>query len=151
MHNRITADCAYMHMTLILGNRSTCLDKQVGCIIVDEKNIIIASGYNGAPRGVTHCTDLGYCIKEKYNNPDWCPSAHAEQNALLQCKEPDKIHTIYSTLSPCVSCIRVINNTSCKRIVYHKEYLHPEARDMWKGEWCNYGYSDYVREYKELP
>lgn len=141
MHTRkrISADSAYLTMALMLAQRSTCLDKQVGCIITNKKNEIIASGYNGAPRGIQHCIDNGFCTKERTGNPDDCPSAHAEQNALLQCRVPEYIHSIYLTLSPCVSCIRIIKNTSCKRIVFYNEHAHPEPRMMWTGDWIKHG------------
>ena len=125
-------------MASALSYRSTCLDKQVGCIITNSNNIIIASGYNGAPRGHEHCIDLGYCIKEVRNNPASCPSAHAEQNALVQCRVPEQIHTVYVTLSPCVTCIKMLMNTPCKRIVFLQEHKHTEAKELWKGEWIQW-------------
>ena len=137
--NRMSKDKAYLSMAHILALRSTCLDKQVGCIITNKQDEIIATGYNGAPKGVEHCIDLGYCKKERSGNLNDCPSAHAEQNALLQCRVPEQIHTIYVTLSPCITCIRMIMNTPCKRIVFSKEHSHTEAKRLWKGEWCNYG------------
>jgi len=133
--SRPSKDETYLSLALTLAQRSTCLDKKVGCVIVNAKSEIIATGYNGSPRGELHCIDLGYCIKEAFHNPSRCPSAHAEQNALTQCRVPEQIHTIYLTLSPCVSCIRIIMNTPCERIVFAKEHRHPEAKQMWKGEW----------------
>ena len=133
--SRPSKDETYLSLALTLARRSTCLDKQVGCVIVNAKSEIIATGYNGSPRGELHCIDLGYCIKEAFHNPSRCPSAHAEQNALTQCRVPEQIHTIYLTLSPCVSCIRIIMNTPCERIVFAKEHRHPEAKQMWKGGW----------------
>ena len=133
--SRINKDKCYMDMASALAQRSTCLDKQVGCIIINSNNEIIASGYNGAPRGQVHCIDTGICLVEKFSSKDFCPSTHAEQNALLQCRVPEQIHTIYVTLSPCVNCIRIINNTPCKRIVFITKHAHPEIRRMWKGEW----------------
>jgi dCMP deaminase len=128
----------FLKMAQTLAKRSTCLDKQVGCIIVNEKSEIIASGYNGAPRGQSHCIDHGFCRAKHFNSRDYCPSAHAEQNALLQCRVPEQIHTIYLTLSPCINCIRIINNTPCKTIVFIQEHAHVEPRSMWKGEWIHY-------------
>ena len=128
---RVSKSQAYMEMAIALSKRSTCLDKQVGCIITNRRNEVIASGYNGSPRGELHCLDRGYCIKDALHDPNKCPSAHAEQNALLQCRVPDEIHTIYITLSPCVSCIRIIMNTPCERIVFLHEHRHHFARDMW--------------------
>jgi len=140
--SRISKDNTYMAMAIALALRSTCIDKQVGCIITNAKNEIIATGYNGAPRGELHCIDLGYCIKDAFHNKNRCPSAHAEQNALLQCRVPEQIHTIYITLSPCISCIRIIMNTPCKRIVFGIEHNHPEAKEKWINsgkEWIYYG------------
>jgi dCMP deaminase len=128
-----------MKMAIALAQRSTCCDKQVGCVIVNDKNEVIATGYNGSPRGELHCIDLGYCIKEAFHNEYRCPSAHAEQNALLQCRVPEQIHTVYTTLSPCINCIRIIMNTPCKRIVFLNEHKHSWAKTMWEnkkgGEW----------------
>ena len=137
--NRMSADKVYLLIARALSIRSTCLDKQVGCVIVNKQNEIIATGYNGAPRGIEHCIDLGYCKKEHSGNPNDCPSAHAEQNALLQCRVPEQIHTIYLTLSPCINCIRIIMNTPCKRIVFLEEHSHTEAKKLWRGDWCKYG------------
>ena len=138
VESRISADKAYLRVALAMAQRSTCLDKQVGCVIVNDKNEIIATGYNGSPRGEVHCSDIGFCRKDTSCDPNLCPSAHAEQNALLQCRVPEQIHTIYLTLSPCVSCIRIIMNTSCQRIVFLNEHKHAYAKDMWKGEWIQY-------------
>lgn len=139
---RISKDECYLKMAQVLAERSSCLDKQVGCIITNNKNEIIATGYNGAPRGYQHCIDLGYCIKLQENNPNKCPSTHAEINALIQCKVPEQIHTIYLTLSPCVACIRAILNTSCQNIIFTVEHKHPEAKELWmsvkKGGWIKY-------------
>ena len=138
MVSRISKDKTYLEVAVALSRRSTCCDKQVGCVIINSQNEIIATGYNGAPRGTRHCIDIGYCVKDKYCDPNLCVSAHAEQNALLQCRVPEQIHTIYTTLSPCISCIRIIMNTPCKRIVFIHEHKHPYAKDMWTkkgGEW----------------
>jgi len=138
---RIPKEWCYLSIAETLAERSTCLDKQVGCVITNDKNEIIASGYNGAPRGHEHCIYVGYCIKEVEHNINKCPSAHAEQNALIQCRVPEQIHIIYTTLSPCVTCIKMIMNTSCKRIVFLAEHKHTEAKELWKGEWIHYGHN----------
>ena len=136
---RIDTDTAYLAMAIALSTRSTCLDKQVGCVITNKKNEIIATGYNGAPRGVVHCIDTGVCLKEKSGNPNDCPSAHAEQNALIQCRVPEQIYTVYTTLSPCISCIRMLMNTPCQRIVFNNEHKHDEPKRLWKGGWIKHG------------
>ena len=136
--SRPSKDKTYLAMALTLAQRSTCLDKQVGCVIVNARGEIIATGYNGSPRGELHCIDLGYCVKDEFKDVNMCPSAHAEQNALLQCRMPEQIHTIYLTLSPCISCVRIIMNTSCEQIVFLQEHKHDYAKNMWKKGWHHY-------------
>lgn len=133
--DRICKEDAYMDIALAMASRSTCFDKQVGCCITNEQNEIIATGYNGAPKGMKDCLQYGECIKERASNDALCPSAHAEQNALLQCRVPEQIHTIYTTLSPCINCIRIIMNTPCQRIVFLEQHKHQEPQLMWKGRW----------------
>lgn len=127
---RLSRDDYYMELALATSRRSTCLDKQVGCVLVSKTGIVLATGYNGAPRGFEHCSDLGYCKKDVTGNPSDCPSAHAEQNALLYA-HPDQVHQCYVNLSPCINCIRMLLNTSCQEIVFLQEHRHPEARNMW--------------------
>jgi len=138
---RMSKDEAYLRIAEVLAWRSTCLDKKVGCVITNHKNEIIATGYNGAPRGKIHCIDTGVCLVEALASKNFCPSAHAEQNALLQCRVPEQIHTIYTTLSPCVNCIRIINNTPCKRIVFLTLHINVAARNMWEGEFIHYEFN----------
>jgi dCMP deaminase len=59
-----------------------------------------------------------------------CEAVHAEQNALMQCADVQKIDTIYVTVSPCIHCMKMIINTSCRRIVYNEIYSEA-ALDMW--------------------
>jgi dCMP deaminase len=63
---------------------------------------------------------------------DQCQAIHAEQNALLQCKDVYEIDTIYVTASPCITCTKLLLNTSCRRIVYLEEYPQPDAKVMWE-------------------
>jgi dCMP deaminase len=141
VRKRPSADEVYLMMAVQLSRRSTCLDKQVGCIAVDRRNIIVGSGYNGAPRGFQHCIDQGYCMKEMYSNPAYCPSAHAEQNMLLTCKNPKEIFSIYLTLSPCINCIRILLNTGADRIIFLNEHKHSEPQKFWEAngkEWIKW-------------
>lgn len=64
-------------------------------------------------------------------NLDACQAIHAEQNALLQCRDVHEIHTCYVTASPCMTCTKLLLNTTCERIVFVEEYPHVEARDLW--------------------
>ena len=62
---------------------------------------------------------------------DACQAIHAEQNALLQCRDVYSIEACYVTTSPCVTCVKMLLNTSCKRIVFSEAYAHSEAREWW--------------------
>ena len=148
--SRMQKDEAYLRVAEVLAWRSTCLDKKVGCVITNHKNEIIATGYNGAPRGKTHCIDTGVCLVEQFGSKDCCPSAHAEQNALLQCRVPEQIHTIYTTLSPCVNCIRIINNTPCRRIVFLTWHINVAAREMWEGEFIHYEFNRSISGHQKI-
>ena len=132
---RISIPKTYLMMAKVLSKRSTCLDKQVGCILTNVKNEIIATVYNGAPKGHQHCDSLGYCLKKVFDKPNECPSAHAEQNALLQCRVPDQIHTCYTTLSPCIVCVRMLKNTNCEKIIFINEHEHEEPYLLWGRQW----------------
>jgi dCMP deaminase len=58
-------------------------------------------------------------------------ATHAEQNALLQCRDVEQIDTCYTTASPCITCVKLLMNTGCRSIVFAEEYPHPEAMDLW--------------------
>lgn len=60
-----------------------------------------------------------------------CYATHGEQNALLQCRDTELIHTAYCTASPCITCVKLLMNTGCQRIVYQEEYPHPESKNLW--------------------
>ena len=77
-----------MEMAVLTAKRSTCLRRKVGAVIVKDKHII-ATGYNGAPRGIMHCAERGGCVREKLGVPsgerhELCMALHAEQNAIIQ-------------------------------------------------------------------
>ena len=115
----------FMEMAALTARRSTCLRRQVGAVIVQNKHII-ATGYNGAPRGLTHCGDLeGGCLRQQLGVPsgerhELCRALHAEQNAIIQAAAlGNSIEggTIYITHQPCVICAKMIINAGIQRIV----------------------------------
>ena len=114
---RLSKDEYFMAVARTVAMRSTCLDKQVGCVLVNNNGIILSTGYNGAPRGMQHCS---VCRVDETCSKSSCPAAHAEQNALLYAL-PDDIYACYSTLEPCIMCTRMLMNTSCERVIYGKE------------------------------
>lgn len=97
--NRPSKDEYYLSIALEVSKRSTCLKRHYGCVIV-KNDEIIATGYNGAPRGVFNCCDGGICLRmdKPHNSGDYsdCPSVHAEQNAMISASRRDMINaTMY--------------------------------------------------------
>lgn len=139
--SRLTLDKWAMSLALITSRRSTCLRRAVGCVLLNNHHHIIATGYNGVASGMPHCNHRD--IDGRYpfactgaraqsgQNLDLCEAIHAEQNALLQCHNMHTIKTIYVTASPCVTCTKLLLNTSCTEIVYIDEYPHEKAKALW--------------------
>lgn len=135
--NRPSWDEYFMQMAELTAKRSTCLRRQVGAIIVKDKHII-ATGYNGAPKGLPHCEDLGGCYREKLGVPsgqrhELCRALHAEQNAIIQVAtlgQSIEGGTIYVTHQPCVICAKMIINAGIKRIVVRNGYPDELAQSM---------------------
>ena len=130
---RISKDEYFSELASLVARRSTCARRSVGCVLVSHRGHILGTGYNGVPRGHTHCTD-GRCpgaALPSGTGLDVCEAIHAEQNALLQCKDVEQIDTAYVTTMPCMTCTKLLLNTSCRRIVYAAEYPHQEAKQLW--------------------
>ena len=127
----------FMQMAELTAQRSTCLRRQVGAIIVKEKHII-ATGYNGAPKGLPHCEELGGCLREKLEIPsgerhELCRALHAEQNAIIQAAtlgQSIEGATIYITHQPCIICAKMIINAGISRIVIRRGYPDEMSRGM---------------------
>lgn len=138
-----------MEMAIVTASRSTCLRRAVGCVLLSERGHVLATGYNGVAAGQKHCNEkIPYSptMKEGNCTPNACPGAfavsgtqldacqaiHAEQNALLQCHDVYQIQDCFVTTSPCVTCVKLLLNTGCRRIVFGDEYPHPEAQLLWE-------------------
>ena len=102
----------------IVSTRATCPRRRVGCVLVDSKQHIVATGYNGVPSGFTHCTEIPCEGAELPSGTglDVCEAIHAEVNAFLQVRSDDEL-TAYVTIMPCFSCAKVIGNSKIQRIV----------------------------------
>ena len=124
----------FLRIAATVSTRSTCPRRSVGCVIVDVDNTIKATGYNGVPRNFPHCIDTpcGGQNEKSSEGLNSCMATHAEQNALLQCSDVMKIETIYITTSPCITCAKLIANTSCKEVVYLEEYKDTSGIEMLK-------------------
>ncbi|MEI3502016.1 MAG: cytidine/deoxycytidylate deaminase family protein [Anaerovoracaceae bacterium] len=140
MSDRITErpgwDEYFMEMAEVARKRSTCLRRAVGAIIVKD-NRILATGYNGVPSGIEHCSVRG-CQREALHVPsgerhELCRGIHAEQNAIVQAAylgvSIDNA-TLYCTNQPCILCAKMIINAGIKRIVIKEGYPDAGAEQM---------------------
>jgi dCMP deaminase len=123
----------FLRMALLVATRSTCPRRSVGCVLVDKHNHILATGYNGVPKGVVHCLDVPCRGADQKSGEglDLCEATHAEQNALLQCSDTQAIERVYTTTSPCIHCVKLILNTGAKEIVFLESYTDSRPEDIW--------------------
>ena len=127
-----------MEMTKLTATRSSCLRRHVGAVLVKDTRVI-ATGYNGAPAGVTHCEVTG-CLRQKLNVPsgerhELCRGLHAEQNAIIQAAlygVSTEGATIYCTTKPCSICTKMIINAKISQIVYEEYYNDSLADELLK-------------------
>ena len=135
--SRPSWDEYFVSITRQVATRATCLRRKVGAIIVKEKRIL-TTGYNGAPKGVKNCMEIGTCLREERGVPsgerqEICRGLHAEQNAILQAAlhgVPIKGSDLYSTNQPCVTCAKMIINVGIKNVFYLDEYPDPLALEL---------------------
>ncbi|MBC8183250.1 dCMP deaminase family protein [candidate division KSB1 bacterium] len=130
---RPTRDEYFLNMALLVSSRGTCPRRKSGAVLTNRRNHVLATGYNGPPTGHTHCIDKP-CPGANHKSGeglDDCEAIHAEANALLQCKDVYEIETCYCTASPCLWCVRLLLNTSCRRIVFLEEYPHSKSKEEW--------------------
>lgn len=134
---RPTFDEIFMEIAYTWGQRATCLRRRVGAVIAKDSQQLTA-GYNGAPRGLPHCVELGGCLREKLGIPsgqrhELCRGTHAEQNAITQAA---KIGigidgcTLYCNTYPCVICAKMIINAGLKKIVFDSNYDDPLSKEL---------------------
>jgi len=127
---RIPWDEYWMNIVADVAERSTCLRRQIGALVV-KNNVIISTGYNGAPRGFPHCLDIG-CRRDKLNiasgeRHEECVGVHAEQNALLQAGRDAEGATLYVNAFPCKICAKQIINAGIRRVVMTGDYSDTEG------------------------
>ncbi len=153
----------YLDIAETVAKRSTCLRKQYGAIIVKD-DCIVATGYNGAPRGRKNCSDLMFCMRDKLNIPrgeryEMCRSIHAEANAIISASREEMIgSTLYITsidpkngelipnTSCCAMCKRQVINSGIEKVVVRD--THDSYRIINVSDWIadddslsgNFGY-----------
>ncbi len=125
---RLSWDEYFLKIADTVSERSTCLRRKVGAILVLNKRIL-STGYNGAPKNLAHCSEVG-CLRmalkiKPSQHIEMCRGIHAEQNALVQAAFfglPVADATLYSTHFPCVTCAKMLINAGVKRIVVRNLY-----------------------------
>ncbi len=125
---RKSKDVYFSEIADLVSSRSTCIRNQVGAVIVKDSKIL-STGYNGAPKKLPHCEDVG-CIRDKLGvkpgtRHELCRGLHAEQNAIIQAA----FHgvsvngaTIFCTTRPCSICTKMLINAGIHEITYIEEY-----------------------------
>ena len=147
--NRVTKQNYYLDIAQTVSERSTCLRKSYGAIIV-KNDSIISTGYNGAPRGRKNCSDLGHCMRNKLGIPrgeryELCRSVHAEANAIIAAPREQMLDaTLYmvginsetgeleSGTCSCMMCKRMIINAGISKVVVRdtkEEYREIDVND----------------------
>ena len=140
----------YLDIAETVSKRSTCLRKHNGAIIVKDDGIV-ATGYNGAPRGRKNCCDLGFCLRDKLNIPrgeryEMCRSIHAEANAIISASREEMIgSTLYmasvdpktgeliSGTSSCAMCKRQVINAGISTVIVRDS--HTDYRIISVSDW----------------
>lgn len=126
-------DDYFLRLADLVASRSTCLRRQVGAVLVRNERII-ATGYNGAPRGLSHCLETG-CLRDEMQIPsghryELCRGVHAEQNAIINAalygvSTQDSV--LYCTNQPCIICARMIINAGIVKLVHRGNFNDPMA------------------------
>ncbi|MCM8776654.1 MAG: cytidine/deoxycytidylate deaminase family protein [Candidatus Omnitrophica bacterium] len=126
----------FIRIAELVSSRSTCIRRHVGAVLVKEKRIL-ATGYNGAPSGISHCEEVG-CIREKLKIPsgerhELCRGLHAEQNAIIQAAYHGvsiKGSILYIICHPCSVCAKMIINAGIGEIVIKSGYPDRMAGEL---------------------
>lgn len=129
-------DSYFLAIACVVAQRTSCLRKAVGCVLVDGRKRVLSTGYNGVAAGQPHCNEQDLLA------PDWaepqehfsracrgafaasggtgdaCGAIHAEINALIQCRDPQAVATAYLTNEPCGGCTKALLASSVERIVF---------------------------------
>ena len=158
MDQRMSKDKYYLNIADAVLDRSTCLRRKYGAIIV-KNDEILSTGYNGAPRGRVNCSQLGYCNREQLNIPsgqryELCRSVHAEANAIISASRRDMVgSTLYlvgkdaqtgallGDATSCAMCRRQVINAGISKVVIRKTDTEFEVVDV----------QDWVQQEDDVP
>jgi len=121
----------FLRLAYMAATRATCPRKHVGCLIVDPRNHVIATGYNGAPSGLPSCDEVGCDLVDNH----CVRTIHSEANAISNAGRLAYNCTVYCTCIPCLDCAKLITNVGIKKLIYDEDYS------------SRYGRSSQVAEY----
>jgi dCMP deaminase len=124
----------FMEIARVVSTRSSCLRRRVGAVLVKNRQIL-ATGYNGVPRGIRHCSERG-CLRDELGIPsgehhELCRGLHAEQNAIIQAAYHGVAINgaeLYCTHQPCVLCAKMLVNVEVMAVYFQGAY--PDALAM---------------------
>ena len=149
---RVSKENYYLDIAQTVATRSTCLRKSYGAIIV-KNDVIVSTGYHGAPRGRKNCSDLGSCIRDELNIPrgeryELCRSVHSEANAIISASREQMLGaTLYMACldsktgelvpgtNSCAMCKRLIINAGISRVVIRN--TPDDYREINVEEWIS--------------
>jgi dCMP deaminase len=128
----------FMQIAEVVSTRSTCLRRHVGAVIVKNRQIL-ATGYNGVPRGISHCEVRG-CLRDQLGIPsgerqELCRALHAEQNAIVQAAYHGVAvagSELFVTLQPCVTCAKSLINSGIVAVHYRGSYPDELSLELFK-------------------
>lgn len=137
IQDRLTWNQYFMEVARLIAKRSSCLRRQVGAVLVKD-NMIISTGYNGAPKGIESCLQTRKCIRQEFNVPsgeriELCKAVHAEQNAIVQAAVngiSTKGSILYCTYIPCITCTKLLINSEISQIYYDEDYRDIEGLSL---------------------
>ncbi|MDI6840466.1 MAG: dCMP deaminase family protein [bacterium] len=117
-----------MKMAEVVAERSTCVRRKVGAVLVKDKHVL-STGYNGAASGVTHCSEQG-CMRQEMNIPsgerhELCRAVHAEMNTIAQAAfhgVKTEGAVLYCTHQPCFMCAKILLNAGVHKVIYQEGY-----------------------------
>ena len=148
----------YLDLAEMVSQRSTCLRKHYGAVIVNNDEVI-STGYVGAPRGRKNCSDIGRCIREELHVPrgeryELCRSVHAEANAIISASRRDMVgSTLYlvgrdartgallGDATSCAMCRRQVINAGISRVIIRRTEAEFQVVDV----------TDWVRQEDDVP
>ncbi|MBQ7409841.1 MAG: cytidine deaminase [Clostridia bacterium] len=150
MEKRIDKQNYYLDIAETVASRATCLRKKYGAVIVNNDQII-ATGYNGAPRGRVNCSDIGVCTKKKllpdqrHGGYDACRSVHAEQNAIISASRNEMLgstlylvgyrtegHEYEEGAAPCLMCRKLIINAGIQKVIVRENSVEYKIFEVEK-------------------